>query len=223
MILVKVFSCFMLLFCILLPLGCSSGGSGSSLDGLDASLASGKISWEDGGVEDLLFARVEGSGISDAVIEDRNGREIAKLDYFSQISTHEAAVRRNEGGFSSGEYTLRYFKGSEEFTRTVNLSWTSAPSFDPAPRTPDWNTESGLLEVDYESILGGSDVRYYIRGFRGTRSDIISFESAKTSSSKIVESIMPRDEYRIILYADVREGNRIVAHSRHVFNSMSLR
>ena len=129
-------------------------------------------------------------------------------------------MARNSGGFPAGNYTLVYSSNSEILRDTKNaVQWTTVPTFSTTP-TLTWDPAGKMLTVNYP-IVSGARVSYYLRLYSENLS-LIFKETFPTSGPLITEYIPSSGNYRVMLIADIYEGDKVSATVRYLFNSRSF-
>ncbi len=203
--------------------GCGGGGGSDAVDPatLVATLATGKLSTDGAGNQDILFASVGGSGVSGGWIEDVNGNKIAGSDLAMENTTsrYEVLMQRGEGGFTAGTYVLKYFVNGEALTyKRENLQWTTAAQFQTAPDPLNWNAINRLLTVSYNPV-NGANVRYFLRIYSAVTGSLYR-ETQPTNGFMITETISFPGEYRVVLNAEVLENGLVVSTAKHNFTTV---
>lgn len=211
-----------ILFTSLLIIGCGGGNdNGESFEGLEVVLAPGKITGENSGTKDLLFASVRGTGIAGGRVEDNNGKELGDLVPINQTGAYEFVQELPEGGFIGGQYTLIYHQNADTFEKKKTLTWGTLQPFTPAPTTPDWDSNTKRLTLNYSLLPAGGTVNYHLRLYSDLSDNLIR-QSPKIQGPMIVEHVPSARKYRILLVAEVLENNEVVSTIRHVFSTRDL-
>lgn len=202
--------------------GCGGGGSKSDDSTISAALYPGKLTYENGGEENILFASVKGSGISDGWIENQNGVKTGNnLVYNRPANAYEIMLSSKNTALPAGTWVLKYFVGSEQFEqKKQNLSWTTLPGFLNMP-APTWNSEFKRLSLQLPSVNGGNPA-FYLRLYYADSPATMFEESSPQSGGLITMQINFPGDYLIMLVADFKENDQTVSTARHVFSVMTL-
>lgn len=147
---------------LLFVTGCAVGGSSPAADSSGPVLIEVspiKISSSGDSDKDGLMATISGSGVTSAWIEDTTGQKIGSNLAFQNVSQrYQALLVRNLGGFTAGQYTLKYTVGADtKEYKSESLSWT-VTGFTSAPMLT-WNSQSRFLDVTFNVVPGASRYR----------------------------------------------------------------
>lgn len=200
--------------------GCGGGSSDSSDPAtFVATLCAGTMTYQDSGMQNILFASVKGGGSGVAAwVEDQNGKKIANLSYVSAANSLEVTLSAAKTALTPGKYTLHYTVNTETFSLSRNLDWGAAlPRFDTAPAPPTLNGHT--ISVGPVSVNPGI-ASYYLRLYSGISSDHLYSESTPTPGGVLSEYIYgSNDLYRVMVVADISAGGQIVATARYLFTA----
>lgn len=224
---IRLKSAFIALFAIIAIIltGCGGGSSGQNGDTtLKAALCPGKLSFENGSSENILFASARGSGVSTGWVENQTGNKTGdNLSYVRSANAYETMIRGSKTPLTTQNYTLKYFVGSEQFTlKKDQISWVGIPDFFSTPTTPTWDSSFKRLTVNLPGVSGGN-ASYYLRLYYAASPDTIYEQSSPQSGGLITMQVNIPDDYLIMLIADVIEKDQVIATTRHVFKEMSLK
>ncbi len=214
-----------ILAAIALSVGCAGGGSSENTDpaNLQATLCPGQISYQNGGVEKIIFASVNGGGVSTGWVENQTGTKIGNnLAYVQGVNSYETVLSEKSLAIPEGNYSLKYFVGSEELTfKRDQMSWTTLPGFN-SPFAPTWDPTFKRLSVQIPTVSRGQ-AKFYVRLYFANAPDVLYDQSSTQDAGIITMGINQANDYTIVLFADFIENGQIVSVARHVFQSMSLR
>lgn len=210
---------------LLILSGCGGGSGKDANDGpVQAYLCRGKLSFENGDNENILFASAKGSGVTGGWIENQAGTKIGEnLKYKPAASTYETMIRQKVNPLNENSYTFKYYVGSEQFSiKKDQLSWVGTPDFITAPTSPTWDSTFKNLSVSLPAVSGGS-ASYYVRLYYAVSPDTLYDQSPSQSGGLITMRVNQGDDYVVMLVADIIENEQVVATTRHVFSAMELK
>ncbi|MGM0598250.1 MAG: hypothetical protein ACQETH_00415 [Candidatus Rifleibacteriota bacterium] len=202
--------------------GCGGGGSSSDdSDLFTAQLAAGKVSIQNGGTRDTLYACIKGSGAGGGHIEDQAGNELPGSDLVlnSINGNYEVLLDRSSGSFRAGTYVLKYFLNGEVYElKKEQLEWTTVPEFIPAPNPPVYNSSTRTLTVSYQPV-NGSRVEYYLSIYSAVTGSLYR-ETSTTPGTEISEYLSRPGDYQIRLNADVYQNDVLTYTVKHLFTDV---
>ena len=202
--------------------GC--GGSGSSSGDSStfiAQLAAGKISMQNSGTRDSLYAFIKGSGVGGGWIEDQAGNKLTNSDLVlnNVNGKYEVLIDRSSGGFPAGTYVLKYFLNGDVFElKKEQLEWTTVPVFNPAPNPPVYNQSTKTVTVSYQPV-SGSRVEYYLSIYSAVTGTLYR-ETSTTPGTEISEYLPVSGDYQIRLNADVYQNDVLTYTVKHWFTDV---
>lgn len=217
-----IFLIFTALLTLVFQSGCGGGGGGKSdISGIVANLIPGRLTYENGGEENILFASVKGNGISDGWIENQTGVKTGgNLSYNRPANAYEITLSNARTALPAGTWTLKYWVGSEQFElKKTNVSWTTLPGFTNSS-TPAWNASSKLLSLNIPSV-NGSNPSFYFRLYHAATGSIAD-ESLPVSGGLLTMQVNFPDDYIVMLVADFKENDQVVSTARHIYPVTSL-
>jgi len=215
---------FAIISVLILQAGCGGGGGGKSdVAGIVASLIPGRLTYENGGEENILFASVKGSGISDGWIENQTGVQTGnKISYNRPANAYEVTLSDKNTALPAGTWTLKYWVGSEQFElKKNNLSWTTLPRFLNSSSL-SWNSSSKMLSLIMPSVNGGNP-SFYFRLYHAAQPSVMFDESTPQQGGLLTMQVNFPGDYLVMLVADFKENDQIVSTARHLYPLMELK
>ncbi|MDD2997796.1 MAG: hypothetical protein EOM80_00185 [Erysipelotrichia bacterium] len=200
--------------------GCGGGNGGSNdASNLTATLCPGRLSYENAGSENILFASVNSSGVS-GWIENQNEIKMPNSDLKPNNAANTSEITLKS--VPDGIYNLVYYAGSEQLKLQKTISWTTLPDFPTAPSTPAWDSSSQRLTVNFSGIAAGN-VSYYLRLYYGVSPDSMYYQTDKISGGGTLSMHVGQSgDYTPILVADIIENSQTAGTVRYIFSTMSL-
>lgn len=202
--------------------GCGGGGSSGDDSGVfTAHLAAGKISMQNGGTRDSLYACIKGNGAGGGWIEDQAGNKLPNSDLAlnSTSGKYEVLIDRSSGGFPAGTYVLKYFLNGDVYElKKEQLEWTTVPEFIPAPNPPVYNSSTRTVTVSYQPV-SGNRVEYYLSIYSAVTGSLHR-ETSTTPGTEISEYLPVSGDYQIQLNADVYQNNVLTYTVKHWFTDI---